>query len=330
MPNANMFSDNDLKHRYIHCLINIAGSDGFHPRELLYIKSQALLIGISIEELERLYEFIPNISALSLKNLSYELKVLLVRDVYTIAAIDGHLSEEEQNIANQLHLELELDKDEILAINLWLKRYWSLLKRTIKVNNLPELNSEKSSEEPIINNQSTSKEEYLSALEKLKGRDNVGVAGEILSSAFSASAGAVSAGALASFAGVGTILGSSTLGTVLGGVFVASTPIGWVIGCAAGAGALGYGLSKLCSSGGAEDIKRNNLSDKIRDKLFKNQKECEKTYNANLILFIEQLQLSIKLDKITINNSERLKQLVLDGKLSVEVAIERLNALNNL
>jgi len=323
MPNASMFIDDLSKHRYLHCLINIAGSDGFHPKELEYIKSQALLIGISIEQLDLLYENTPDINKLSIKSLSYELKLLLVRDVYTIAAIDGSLSQEEQDITDHLHLELGLNKDDVLAINLWLQRYWDLLKRAIKVNALPVLNSQ----EPIIRNQSLSKEEYLLALDKLKSRDKIGVAGELLSTAFTASAGAVSAGTIASLAGASTILGSSTLGTVLGGFFVASTPIGWVFGCAAGAGALGYGLSKLCSSGGKEDIKRNNLSKSIKDKLFNESKRCEHAYNEKLTLFIEQLQLAVKSDKITINKSEKLKELVLNGKLSVELAITRLNSL---
>jgi hypothetical protein len=94
--------------------------------------------------------------------------------------------------------------------------------------------------------------------------------------------------------------------------------------------AFGYGLSKLCSSGGKEDIKRNILTENIKTKLFKESKRCEDAYNENLTLFIEQLQLAVKSDKITINKSEKLKELVLNGKFSIEMAITRLNSLNSI
>ncbi len=325
MPNADLFPDEASKHRYIQCLINIAEVDGYHHRELEYIKSQALLIGISMSKLEQLYQNLPDINSLSIKNIPYELKLLLVRDVYTVAAIDGFLSQEEEDITHQLHLELELDTEEILSIQLWLKRYWSLLQRSVKVKKLPTLNSTKS----FTNNQSPSKKDYLMALEKLKSRDKVGVAGELLTSAFSASAGAVSAGTLASIGGASTLLGSSTLGTILGGVFVTSTPIGWVIGCAAGAGALGFGLSKLIASGGKEDAKRKILAEDIKSKILKTSNQCEEVYNEKTNQFNDQLKLSIQLNTLTVINAQRLEKLVLDGKLSVEIALDRLNQLNS-
>jgi hypothetical protein len=63
-----------------------------------------------------------------------------------------------------------------------------------------------------------SKRDYLNSLEALKGRDFIGVAGEFLGGSFGAAAGVASAGPAASFVGVSTLLGSSTLGTLLGGI----------------------------------------------------------------------------------------------------------------
>ncbi|WP_156955879.1 hypothetical protein [Solidesulfovibrio alcoholivorans] len=97
------------------------------------------------------------------------------------------------------------------------------------------------------------------ALESLSGRDKIGVAGEILTTTLAATGGAFSASAAATAAGASTIFGSTTLGSALGCVFVASTPLGWTVGCAVAAGFLGFGISKLVRSGGKEDQKRKEI-----------------------------------------------------------------------
>ena len=109
-------------------------------------------------------------------------------------------------------------------------------------------------------------DEYNKALEKLKGRDKVGVLGDVLGVGAGIASGVAASGGIAGAAGASTLLGSSALGSLAGGVFVAATPVGWVIGSAAAAGMLGYGISKVIRSGGKVDERKMAHSEKIKEK----------------------------------------------------------------
>ena len=82
--------------------------------------------------------------------------------------------------------------------------------------------------------------EYQNALLKIKesGRDKIGLFGEALGFGIGTVGGIGLAGTVASVAGASTLLGSTTLASILGGVFVTATPVGWVVGAAATAGSL--------------------------------------------------------------------------------------------
>jgi hypothetical protein len=99
--------------------------------------------------------------------------------------------------------------------------------------------------------------------DRLSGRDRVGIAGDVLITAGGLAAGAAAAGTVAATAGVSTIAGSTVLGSVLGGVFVAATPVGWVFGTAVVGGAIAYGVSRLVRSGAIQDERRRRLRDLI-------------------------------------------------------------------
>jgi hypothetical protein len=105
------------------------------------------------------------------------------------------------------------------------------------------------------------------AMAKLGRRDAVGQTGELLGTIGGAAAGASAAGAIAGAAGGTTLLGSSALAGALGGLFVTATPVGWVIGAAAVAGAAGYGIVKLARSGGKHDEKRRQWAESLQSKL---------------------------------------------------------------
>jgi len=96
------------------------------------------------------------------------------------------------------------------------------------------------------------------ALEKMKSspRDRIGILGELGVTELGAAAGAALSGAAAGVAGVATLAGSSTLASILGGVFITTTPIGWVVGSVAAGAGLGYAASKLVRSGGKSDVYR--------------------------------------------------------------------------
>jgi hypothetical protein len=328
----------ELSKKYILTLINIAASDGYHTKELQYIETQASLLNISQLTVKEYIDNPISIERLELPTLSHDLKILLVRDVYTIVAMDGKLSKEEEKLTERLHQLLQLSPLEIASVKDWLDRYWSVLKRGLtapfpykntskdfEIN--PGIDSKNSVHRGVKIQKSLSKEDYLKSLAALKGRDSFGVAGEFLGTTAGAAAGFASAGVSASLAGASTILGSSTLGTLLGGIFVTATPIGWVVGCAAAAGALGYGITKLCTSGGENDIKRTILKSDINEKLNEELSAANEHYQDSVSQFINQLMFTVKSDKITTENAQRLQHLVLTGVMPVETANIRLNAL---
>jgi hypothetical protein len=104
-------------------------------------------------------------------------------------------------------------------------------------------------------------------IEKLKGKDKVGLSGEALAVTGGGLAGVAASGTLASAAGATTILGSTSLASVLGGTFVAATPVGWVVGAAVVAGAVSYGIAKMVRSGSKQDQVREQLIKRLEARL---------------------------------------------------------------
>lgn len=167
------------------------------------------------------------------------------------------------------------------------------------------------------------REQKRNAVERLKGRDRVGVAGELMGTGAAAAGGAAASGAIASAFGASTILGSSTLGSVLGGVFVASTPLGWVVGSALAAGAVGYGIARLCSSGGTQDQRRRQLIEELQER---GQKaEAGNPLPPELVALHKTLT-EVVTEAAVLTKSEKILALVEEGKLEPAIAIRRLNA----
>lgn len=92
-------------------------------------------------------------------------------------------------------------------------------------------------------------------IEKQSGSDKLGTVGTLGVTIAGGAAGAT--GVMVSGIG-GTLLGSSALASMLGGIFVVSTPIGWIFGGGGLVAATVYGLSRLIESGGRENQKREN------------------------------------------------------------------------
>lgn len=163
------------------------------------------------------------------------------------------------------------------------------------------------------------------ALDKLKGRDRVGVAGEGAAVAGSAAAGAALAGTVAGAAGASTLLGSTTLAGVLGGVFVTATPVGWVLGSAVVAGALGYGAVKLVRSGGKQDHLRAEVSGRLNTRLVTLEQGCSSADGDELgRLLSERLEAGV----ITPEAAQRVVTLVEQGHLSPALAAQRIRAIS--
>lgn len=172
-------------------------------------------------------------------------------------------------------------------------------------------------------------EEYINALEKMKksSRDRVGILGELGATGLGGVAGAGLAGAAASAAGLATIFGSSTLGSILGGVFLTTTPVGWVVGSVAVGGAVGYGISKLASSGGKSDaIKQMNIQElQERIKTLHNQSQYSNKHDEKMKKVIEGIQLLIKNNKISQDESTALLAGIEKGNITADVVFNTIN-----
>ncbi len=159
-------------------------------------------------------------------------------------------------------------------------------------------------------------------IEKLQGKDKVGVLGETLAAAGGGAAGVAAASTLASAAGVSTLLGSTSLAGALGGVFVTATPVGWVIGAAVAAGAAGYGIAKLVRSGSKQDQVREELIKRLESRLAVLKKA--ESIDSSLEELHLLLPVAIERELISDVQAERMVGLIESGALKVEIALQRI------
>jgi len=106
--------------------------------------------------------------------------------------------------------------------------------------------------------------------------------------------GAAAAGTLASAAGASSILGLTTAAGWLGISLTAATPIGWVVGCAAVAGATAYGISTWIHGGGLSEGRKLELLQKYREDYRKIEAkeragDISETGRTNFILSLKEL-----------------------------------------
>ena len=163
------------------------------------------------------------------------------------------------------------------------------------------------------------------AIDKLSSQDKIGVAGEHLAALGGAAGGIAVAGTVAGAAGATTLLGSSALAGALGGVFVTTTPVGWVIGSAALMGAAGYGIAKMIRSGSAQDQVRKEVRQRLNLRLeaIKAEKiapDCKSELGQLIALTLEA-------SAITEEAASRLVALVEAGTLKPELALERVKSI---
>jgi hypothetical protein len=134
-----------------------------------------------------------------------------------------------------------------------------------------------------------SKEDYIGALKKLeKSKDDaVGIFGDIVILCACGAAGAVGAGAIATFFGATTIFGSSALASIAGGVFVTTTPIGWIAGTASAGVAVAYGATKLIKSGAISNERKKQIIHEIKQKIYEDKSFNSK--NMTDIFYIKKI-----------------------------------------
>ena len=163
------------------------------------------------------------------------------------------------------------------------------------------------------------------AIQKLKSKDKVGLAGEHLAAIGGGAAGIAAAGTIAGTVGATTLLGSSTLAGVFGGVFLTATPVGWVIGSALLAGAAGYGIAKMIRSGSEQDQVRKEVILRLTNRLsaLKSEKvapDCKAELN-------QLLALTVAAEAISEEAASRMVALIESGALNPDLALTRIKSI---
>lgn len=204
-----------------------------------------------------------------------------------------------------------------------IKGYWEKISDSMPFKE--DKPSAKETEEPYVE---LSKEDYIAALEKMKNspEDRLGTLSEIGITFAGATAGFVVAGAAASAVGATTLLGSATLAGVLGGVFVTSTPVGWLVGGMALAGGATYGLTKLLrSSSKADEEKAKNIRVMEAQLSDSDENVVKQNVEQELIQLIESLQKAVELG-YSQEKSNQILVKVFNNKLPIDKARTLLEA----
>lgn len=170
-------------------------------------------------------------------------------------------------------------------------------------------------------------DDIKAAISKLSKSDRVGTASRLLTLVGGAAGGASAAGAVAGAAGATTLLGSSSLAGLLGGVFVVSTPVGWIAGCALAGGAAAYGVSRLIKSGGMNDQIRTDMVGRLTTRLEGLLNRSEAVVTPAAETFREYIELAVADKTLSAEQAHRVVTLVASGKLDPALAIERIKKL---
>jgi hypothetical protein len=142
-----------------------------------------------------------------------------------------------------------------------------------------------------------------------------------------AAAGAAASGTIAGAMGASTLFGSTSLASsILGTVFVTSTPVGWVVGSAVAAGALGLGIAKACSSGGKNDYIRQKWKKVLEQKAARTSRSDHYAIDESDLTSV--LREATEAGRISRERSEQILDLVKRGHWSVEAAAKRIRDLN--
>lgn len=116
-------------------------------------------------------------------------------------------------------------------------------------------------------NRNITKKQLLKMIDNLEKNphDKVRILGDTGITLVGVGLGAAAAGTLASAAGVTSIWGLTTAASWIGISVVSATPVGWVIGSAAVAGAAAYGVSRAIHGGGLAEGRKLELLQQYRE-----------------------------------------------------------------
>lgn len=174
------------------------------------------------------------------------------------------------------------------------------------------------------------REDYIEALKKLEksSSDRIGLLGELGVAATGTVAGVLGAGSVASFLGATTILGSSALAGLAGGILVVTTPVGWVLGTAAAGSAVAYSIAKLVKSGGVNDERKQQSIVGIKEKISEFQINIQTENKGNDISKLARsFTLLLKNDLISQEEVTSIMQGIENGQINSDTAFSIMNSL---
>lgn len=173
--------------------------------------------------------------------------------------------------------------------------------------------------------------EYRAALARIKKqqRDRLGVLGEIGLHGLGAAAGYAASASVANAFGATTLLGSSWLGGLLGGLFVTTTPVGWVVGSTVAGAAAASLVARLIRSGRDSDGQRRMMVATLKQRLAQRQQEEEQHPGpASRTAELENvLKILVQRGRINRELSDAVLLAVRQGHMTVEYALEAIGAL---
>ena len=157
---------------------------------------------------------------------------------------------------------------------------------------------------------------------KLK-QDRIRSVGEVAAVAGGAAVGAAAAPAAASLAGVTAIPFVTKVAAVIGTTLVSATPVGWVIGCAAVAGGVAYGIAKLVGDGGEVDGERR--AEMVTGEERTEEQRCAqrkaRLTRPGVAALRRRLQTAVSARRLSPGQARRLDAAVRQGAISCDEAL---------
>ena len=174
-------------------------------------------------------------------------------------------------------------------------------------------------------------EEYVRALEKMKRspRDRLGILGELGATGIGVTAGVAISGTAAGVAGAATLAGSTTLASMLGGIFVTTTPVGLVFGAAVVGGSLAYAATKAIRSGSKADLLKVQTIREIEERIRSLRAAAlnDDSDNQKFVEIISSVQILVVNHRLTQAKGTEILAAVEAKQLSVTEAFDLLQAL---
>ena len=175
------------------------------------------------------------------------------------------------------------------------------------------------------------KDQLLKLIDLLEAKpdDKGRILGDIGITVVGAGLGAAAAGTLATVAGVTSIFGVTSIAGWLGLTVVAATPVGWVVGAAAAAGAAAYTVSRLIRNGGMSEGKKEELLIRYREeaRVIAAKEAAGKIEDSDRTRFIVALRDLIDKDVIPPDVAFRFIEQVERGGVPISQAFSMIHSL---